>query len=310
MLQELMSLMAQYGLLLVFVNVLVEQLGVPLPAMPTLIVAGALASDGKLAVLAVFAVSFAACIMGDGLWYWAGRHFGRRVLKLLCLVSLSPDSCVSQSEVRFVRWGSSLLIVAKFIPGLSTMAPPMAGALRLGWVSFLLFDSIGTIVWIGSAIGAGLIFHTQIDALFAGLKSMGTIAFFLIAGLLLIYILIKWWERQRLYKALRMARINANELQQMIDAGGKPVIADVRSSLARAIEHRRIPGALPVTLNEVDALIGHLPNDSEIILYCSCPNEESAARAAKILINHGYTRVRPLHGGVAAWEEAGYVLEN
>jgi membrane protein DedA with SNARE-associated domain/rhodanese-related sulfurtransferase len=310
MIQEIMLLMAQYGLLLVFANVLVEQLGVPLPAVPTMIVAGALAADGKLSVFAVFAVSFVACIIGDAFWYWAGRHFGHRVLRLLCRVSLSPDSCVSQSEVRFDRWGYSLLIVAKFVPGLSTMAPPMAGAMHLGWASFLFFDSIGTIVWVGAAICTGLLFHTQIDNLFARLESMGTIALLLVAGLLVAYIAIKWWERRHLYKMLRMARISVDELQQLLATGAKPVIVDVRSSVARTLERRTIPGALQVTIEEVDAQIGHLPTDSEIILYCTCPNEESAARAAKMLIDRGYFRVRPLQGGLEAWIEAGYVLED
>ncbi|MFC3106385.1 DedA family protein/thiosulfate sulfurtransferase GlpE [Undibacterium arcticum] len=309
MMQELVLLIAQYGLLLVFANVLLEQLGLPLPAVPTMIVAGALAADAKLSVFAVFAVSFVACIIGDAVWYWAGRHFGNGVLKLLCRVSLSPDSCVRQSEVRFDRWGSSLLMVAKFIPGLSTMAPPMAGVMHLGWASFLFYDSVGTVVWVGAAICAGFLFHKEIDDLFARLESMGTIALVLVAGLLVAYIVIKWWKRRRLYKMLRMARISVDELQQLMAGGEKPVIVDVRSNVARKLDRRSIPGALPVTIGEVDAQIGHLPTDSEIILYCTCPNEESAARAAKILIDRGYTRVRPLQGGLEAWVDAGYMLE-
>ena len=159
MMQELVLLISQYGLLLIFANVLLEQLGVPLPAVPTMILAGALAADGKFSVSAVFSVSLLACMLGDAVWYWAGRHFGNRVLKLLCRVSLSPDSCVMQSEVRFERWGGRLLMAAKFVPGLSTVAPPMAGAMQLGWPSFLLYDGMGAIVWIGISIGAGLLFH-------------------------------------------------------------------------------------------------------------------------------------------------------
>jgi membrane protein DedA with SNARE-associated domain/rhodanese-related sulfurtransferase len=310
MMQELVLLIAQYGMLLVFANVLLEQLGLPLPAVPTMILAGALAADGKLSVSAVGAVSLLACMIGDAVWFWAGRHFGNRVLKLLCRVSLSPDSCVMQSEVRFGRWGGHLLMAAKFVPGLSTMAPPMAGAMQLGWPSFLFYDGVGAIAWIGMAIGAGLLFHAQIDHLFASLESMGTIAIVLLGGLLAVFIAIKWWQRRRLYETLRMARISVDELQGLMEAGGKPVIVDVRSGVARQLDRRIIPGALPVDIGEVGEQIGHLPTDSEIILYCTCPNEESAARVAKLLIDRGYTRVRPLRGGLEAWIEAGYVLED
>ncbi|MFC5476260.1 DedA family protein/thiosulfate sulfurtransferase GlpE [Paraherbaspirillum soli] len=312
MMQNLIVLIAQYGLLLVFANVLVEQLGLPLPAVPTMIVAGALAADGKLSLSAVFAVSLAACIIGDAVWYWAGRRFGNRVLRLLCRVSLSPNSCVMQAQVSFRRWGGSLLMAAKFVPGLSTMAPPMAGAMKLGWPSFLFFDSVGAIVWIGAAVGAGRLFHAKIEYLFARLESMGTIAIMLLAGLLALYIGLKWWQRRHLVNTLRMARISVDELQHLMKSGDNPVIVDVRSAVGRQLEPRRIPGALPVDLgrmDELNAYIGHLPSDREIILYCTCPNEISAAKVAKMLMDRGYTRVRPLQGGLEAWAAAGYSLE-
>lgn len=310
MMQELVSLIAQYGLLLVFANVLLVQLGLPMPAVPTMILAGALVAAGKLPIFAVLAVSFVACIIGDAVWYWAGRHFGNRVLKLLCRVSLSPDACVMQSEVRFERWGGRLLMAAKFVPGLSTMAPPMAGAMRLGWQSFLFYDSVGALAWIGMSIGAGVLFHAEMDRLFARLENMGSVTIALLGGLLGAYIGFKWWQRRRLYKTLRMARISVDELQGLLEAGEKPVIVDVRSGAARALEQRTIPGALAVDMGAVEVQMSHLPSDSEIILYCTCPNEESAARVAKMLIDRGYTRVRPLLGGLDAWVAAGYVLED
>src|ERR1700682_1621489 len=133
---ELVHLIAQYGLALVFLNVLVEQICLPVPAVPTLIVAGALSADGKLSAAAVFGVAFLACFIGDGLWYAAGRIYGRRVMRLLCRISLSPDTCVRQSEDHFERWGRLTLVLSKFIPGLSTVAPPLAGAMRLGLPAF------------------------------------------------------------------------------------------------------------------------------------------------------------------------------
>ena len=162
---DLAQLIGQYGLALVFLNVLVEQIGLPLPAVPTLVVAGALAAAGELSAAAVFGVAVLACFIGDGLWFAGGRIYGRRVMSLLCRISLSPDSCVRQSEYHFERWGRAALVVSKFIPGLSTVTPPLAGAMRMGWPSFVLLNGIGIALWAGLPIAAGMLFHDQIDRL-------------------------------------------------------------------------------------------------------------------------------------------------
>ncbi|MGH8809126.1 MAG: DedA family protein/thiosulfate sulfurtransferase GlpE [Noviherbaspirillum sp.] len=303
-----MLLIAQYGLLLVFANVLLEQIGLPLPAVPTMLVAGALAADGELAAPAVVAVALIACLIGDAIWYAAGRRYGMRVLRLLCRISISPDSCVMQSQMSFERWGSGLLVVAKFIPGLSTMAPPMAGAMRLGWGAFLVFDCIGSLIWIGASVAVGMLFHTEIDRLFAYMENMGMTAIALLLGLFALFITTKWWQRQRLYKTLRMARISVHELQGLIDGKANPVIVDVRSDTARKLDPRSIPGARHIDIAHVDAHIANLPAEREIILYCTCPNEASAAQVAKMLMDRGYKHVRPLHGGLDAWAAAGYAV--
>src|SRR5258706_6211854 len=148
----LLSLIAEYGLALVFANVLLEQVGVPIPAVPALIMSGALAAEGKASVVGLFAVATAACLIGDGLWYIAGRRYGLGVLRVLCKVSLSPDSCVRQTESRFGKWGSTTLVFGKFIPGVSTVAPPLAGAMKVGWARFLFFNTIGILLWVGAAV--------------------------------------------------------------------------------------------------------------------------------------------------------------
>src|SRR5256712_5339785 len=169
-------LIAEYGLALVFANVLLEQIGLPIPAVPALVVAGALAAEGELSPLAVFGVAFVACMIGDAVWYLAGRRYGRRVMKFLCRVSLSPDSCVRQTEFRFERWGKLTLVLSKFIPGLSTIAAPLAGAMRLGWPSFLLLNGLGVVIWAGAAIAAGMAFHAQIHEIILRLEGLGTLA--------------------------------------------------------------------------------------------------------------------------------------
>jgi len=303
-------LIAQYGLAFVFANVMLEQIGLPIPAVPTLVVAGALAAEGQLSPFAIFGVAFVACMIGDALWYLAGRRWGRRVMKLLCRVSLSPDSCVRQTEVRFDRWGGLTLVLSKFIPGLSTIAPPLAGAMRLGWPSFLLLNGLGVAIWAGAAIGAGMLFHAQISDLILHLEDLGTLAIEIIGVLLGGYIALKWWERRRFYKMLRIARIGVGELRALMDGGKRPVIVDVRSPGTRDLDRRFIPGALAMDIAEVDRRLEQLPADREIVFYCTCPNEASAAQVAKKLIGLGYTRVRPLQGGLDAWIEAGFDVEH
>ena len=302
-------LIAEYGLALVFANVLLEQLGLPIPAVPTLVVAGALAAEGELSPLAVFGLAFVACMIGDAVWFLAGRRYGRRVMAFLCRVSLSPDSCVRQTEFRFERWGRLTLVLSKFIPGLSTIAPPLAGAMRLGWPSFLLLNSLGVVIWAGVAIGAGMAFHAQINEFIVRLEGLGTLAAEAVGVLLGGYIALKWWERRRFYRALRIARIGVADLRALIDGGKRPVVVDVRSPGARDLDPRFIPGALAMGAAEVDGRLGELPADREIVFYCTCPNEASAAQVAKKLIGLGYTRVRPLHGGLDAWIAAGYEVE-
>ncbi|GAB2535214.1 DedA family protein/thiosulfate sulfurtransferase GlpE [Rhodanobacter koreensis] len=306
MAHEIIALIAQYGLLLVFLNVLVEQAGVPVPAVPTMVVAGALAANGRLALAGVVLAAVLACLLSDLAWYWAGRRFGSGVMRTLCRISLSPDSCVKQSELRFQRWRGRVLLIAKFVPGLSTVAPPLVGAMGLRTAAFVLLDGFGSLLWAGLAVGLGYAFAKQVDVVLAAMASAGTVAFELLLVLLALYIAVKWWQRRRLLLALRMARITVDELNRSIMGGQDPVVVDVRSQAARLLDTRVIPGALLADLESVGKALHDIPSDRELVIYCSCPNEVSAARAAKLLMAIGYRNVRPLLGGLDAWDAAGY----
>jgi membrane protein DedA with SNARE-associated domain/rhodanese-related sulfurtransferase len=297
-----------YGVTIVFVNVLLDQIGLPVPAVPTLVVAGAVAAHGQMSMLALFFWAVIACLIPDCGWYFIGERYGIRVLKTLCRVSLEPDSCVSQTQTRFERWGVNSLVIAKFVPGLAIIAPPMAGALRIGWPRFVFLSVCSAVLWVGFAVGAGVLFNSQIARLLEQLAKFGSLAGAGVGLALAVYIAVKWWERRRFYQLLRMARISVAELYALIQAGAAPVIIDVRSVTARELEPRRIPGALNVSLQDVAHHLKDLPRDRDIILYCTCPSEASAARVAKILMNHGFKRVRPLHGGLDAWVAAGYAV--
>ena len=310
MVHDIILLITQYGLLLVFVNVLIEQVGVPVPAVPTLIVAGALAANGQLSLPGVMGVALLACLLGDLLWYEAGRRFGGRVMRTICRISLSPDSCVRQSEMRFQRWRGGMLLVAKFIPGLSTVAPPLVGAMGLRRSTFLLLDGLGSLLWISVAVALGHAFASQIGVLLTALANAGTVALELVAALLALYIAIKWWQRQRLLHALRMARITAAELNRAMAGDNVPVVVDVRSGPGRVLDPRIIPGALLADPKSVGQMIRGLAPDRELVMYCSCPNEVSSATAAKLLMAAGYRNVRPLLGGLDAWVAAGYRVDH
>jgi len=304
------SLSGGFGVALVSLNVLLDQIGLPVPAVPTLIVAGAVAADSRLFGLELFVGASMACLMPDIGWFVAGRIYGSRVMKTLCRISLNPDSCVSQTQLRFERWGPGAMIFAKFVPGLAILAPPLAGATGMRWSRFLFLSSISAALWVGVALGVGALLKPQLVLVLPRMQHLASAAAWFIGSLLAAYIAYKWWERRRFYRTLRMARIGVAELYELIEAGAAPVIVDVRSVTARALEPRQVPGALSITLQEVATQLTHLPRDREIVLYCSCPNEASAAQVARVLIHNGFKRVRPLHGGLDAWIAAGYGAES
>lgn len=305
-----MDRVLEYGLALVFVNVFLEQLGFPIPAVPTLIVAGALAAEGRISLPAVVALAALASVIADILWYVAGRRYGLAVLRVLCKVSLSPDSCVRQTEARYAQWGPVTLVFAKFIPGISTVAPPLAGATKVGWARFMFFNTLGILLWVGAAVGIGYALHTHVAGLLERLEQLGALAVQILALLLAAFIAFKWWERQRLFRMLRVGRITAGELRRLMDEGREPVVVDVRSSTVRTADRRYIPGALQMDLSEVDRRAPALPRDRDVVFYCSCPNDASAAAAAKQLMKLGFTRVRPLQGGIEEWIAAGYEVSS
>lgn len=308
MTQQLVLALSQYGLMVVLLNVLLDQVGLPVPAVPTLIISGAFAASGQLSLGELFVGSVAACLIADSGWYWVGQKYGIRVLKTLCRISLEPDSCVSQTQTRFERWGVNSLVIAKFVPGLAIIAPPLAGAMRIGWPRFLVLSTLSAALWAGCALLAGVLFRAQIQQLLQTLDQLGSALVIVGASLLALYIGYKWWQRARFYSLLRMARIGVDELYELMQAGAAPVVIDVRSATARSLEPRWIPGALNISLSEVGQRLKDLPRDRDIIVYCTCPSEASAARVAKILMNHGFKRVRPLHGGLDAWLAAGYAV--
>ena len=297
-----------HGAWFVGLNVFLQQLGLPIPAVPTMIVAGALAATSRLTAPAVFTLAVLASVVADLAWYWAGRRYGYRVLKFLCRVSLSPDTCVRQTEGIFERYGFFSVVVSKFVPGFSTVAPPIAGALDMRLPSFLGAAFASAALWVGAAMGAGWLFRDQVAMALAWMSENTALAATIVGALLAAYVLVKAWQRWRLARFVAASRISVDELATMLDSDARPYLVDVGSKLAH--EHRpRIPGAVLLDLDEIASRTHEFPSDRDIVLYCACPNEASARRAAQILHAHGYRRARPLAGGLDAWIASGRAVE-
>jgi rhodanese-related sulfurtransferase len=245
----------------------------------------------------------------DFAWYLAGRRYGAGIMRLLCRVSLSPDSCVSETQTRFERWGAKAILLAKFVPGLSTIAPPLAGALRMRPARFVTLSALGSALWATTFLSLGALASPTLLDVIPWITHRGAQALVVVLLLLCGYILFKWWDRRRFYASLRSARIEPAELYALMTATTAPAILDVRTHLARTVDPRALPGALHVPPEAVQASLALLERNREIVVYCNCPNEASAAKVAKLLQRHGFKRVRPLHGGLDGWASAGYPLE-
>ena len=297
---QLVSLLQTYGVLIVFCTVLMEQIGLPIPAFPVLIVGGALAATGDFSWAACLAVSLAACLLSDYFWFRAGRHYGKRILRVLCKISLSPDYCVRQTEDNFQRHGPKALIVAKFIPGFNTIAPPLAGAMGTSTPRFLVFTMLGGLLWSGVGIGLGAYFHASVDGVLDVFSTMGTTALLVLLGVLGAFVAFKYWERRRFQRGTEIERISLRELLDLIEEGKDPVIVDARSMTAQQMDPP-IPGALIYNASEPEQFMARLDRDSHIVVYCSCPDDVTAAQVARQLAARGFHRARPLHGGLEAW---------
>ncbi len=303
------EMLATYGLWLVFGVVLLEQLGLPLPAPLLLLTAGALSASGKFNLFLAVAATLVACLIADVFWFYLGRHRGVRVLGWLCRISLEPDSCVRRTQNMFTRYGLRSLAVAKFIPGFSTIAPPLAGMSGVSVTRFLFHVGIGSLFYGTSCLCLGYFFSGQIRQIGVAMAHVGGSALSLLVGLALLYIAFKYWQRQRLLRELRAARITVAELRQKLDAGENLIIIDLRSRAELAQDRSIIQGAVHLDLGDIEMRHHEFPHDRDIVMYCSCPNEVTSARGAQALQRKGFSRVRPLLGGIDAWRERKYPTE-
>lgn len=283
----------------VFLNVLAQQAGLPVPAVPTLLLAGSLAlSSGQLG--AMLAAAILASVLADLGWYQAGRAFGYRVLAGLCRLSINPGSCVSQTEARFVRWGPGSLVVAKFIPGFSTVAPPIAGALRMGLPGFTLAAATGAMLWAGLALGAGWVLRDEVQAAIALLDRHVGSALIVIGAVAAIWLGWKLWQKYRFRQLAAVPHITPAELLAALHAPQPPLVLDLRGR-SMVAETGPIAGATVAEHDRLLDAVGTWPKQQPIVTLCACPEDAGAVQAAHRLLKAGYRSVRPLQGGYAAW---------
>jgi membrane protein DedA with SNARE-associated domain/rhodanese-related sulfurtransferase len=295
-----------HGYTVLLAWVFAEQIGLPVPSLPLLLAAGALAGTGQFNFFACLAVSVFAAVCADSIWYQMGRMKGIKVLQLLCKISLEPDSCVRRTEGLFSTQGARSLLVAKFFPGFSTVAPPLAGVFHMAMGRFLLYDAGGSLIWAGSFLLLGYIFSGQIEYIAERAASLGSGLLVLIIGGMAGYILYKYIGRRRFLRELRISRITVEELKQKIDDGEEVMVIDLRHPLDFDADPETIPGAFRFDAKELEEKNDRLPRDREVILYCTCPNEATSARLALLLRRQGIKHIRPLQGGLDAWREQGY----
>ncbi len=266
---ETLQFVVQYGYALLFVWVLIEQGGLPIPATPLLLAAGALAGQGRMSMPLVILAGTAGCFGADVFWYFFGKRRGAIVLNLLCRIALEPDSCVRRTETRFSNWGPRTLLICKFVPGLNTAAPALAGMVRVPYPRFIIFDLLGALLWTTAYSLLGFIFSRQLDRIARDAHLVGGWLVALFASGVVAYVLYRWADRERFLAQVKGDRITPDELKHELEAGEHPVIIDLRHPLDVLTDPRTLPGALQISPEDLPARHSEITRDVEIVLFCT-----------------------------------------
>ena len=298
----------KYGYWVIFLWVLTEQLGIPIPSTPLLLTAGTLTATHQLRLPWVLASALLASLMADTTWYIFGKRYGSAVVRLMCRLSFESSACVRKTEGYFTKSGATALLVAKFVPGLGSVAAPIAGQIGMGYAKFALSDAGGIMLWILTITLGGRFFG---DVLKRHPGALSWTAHFFAAIFALLFIGFLVWrmlQRRAFLRSVRMARIEPEELKSLIDSGQPVFIVDLRHPLDYLPDPRTIPGAITMTPDKLVEQSDRIPRDQEVVLFCTCPSEATAAKMAMRLRQMGIYRVRPLRGGYEDWKKLGFPL--
>jgi len=267
--QGTIEFLLRHGYFLLLGWVFLEQAGLPIPSVPLMLAAGTLAGTGRMSLGGSLALCVVAAVAADTVWYSLGRVQGIKILQWLCKISLEPDSCVRRTEGLFEKQGARSLLFAKFLPGLSSVATPMAGILHMRLRKFLLFDALGSLLWAGTYLTLGYLFSGQIEKIAHSAAALGGWLLVVLAMGLAGYILYKSAARQKFLHELRISRISVDELKEKIDAGEELAIVDLRHSVDFEADPETIPGALRMDARNLSENREKLPHSREVILYCT-----------------------------------------
>lgn len=298
-----------YGYWVLFGAVLAEQIGLPIPAVPILLAMGALAGEDRFSFLGAVLLAVSASLTGDTVWYELGRRRGRSVVKFVCRIALEPDFCVRRAENTFLRHGSVALVFAKFVPGLSTAAPPLVAVIGMRRAVFLLWDGLGALAWSALYVTLGYIFRKQLERAGAYAEQMGLASAAILVVALVLFIAWKFTQRLKFLRQLRTDRITPEDLARKMERGEDVFVADLRHPLDYDADQFKVRGAHRLLPEELDQHHGEIPRDRDVVLYCNCPNEATSAMIAMQLRRLGITRVRPLAGGFESWRGLGFPVE-
>jgi membrane protein DedA with SNARE-associated domain/rhodanese-related sulfurtransferase len=303
------AILLTYGYYLIFGWVLLEQIGLPLPATPVLLAAGALSATEHMNFFSALLAGILACLIADLSWFLFGRRYGHYVLRLLCRFSLESTVCVRRTHDSFGKRGAYTLLFAKFVPGLSVVAPPVAGQTGMSLRRFLLFDAGGALAWVGTLLLAGRLFGDVIDKDPHVLDWLGRFGGILLILGILGFLGSRIYRSQSYLRKLRTARLEPIKLKEMMDAGQEVYIVDLRHPLELVPDPFTLPGAHHLSPDSLAARSAEIPQDRDIVLYCTCPSEATAAKTAMTLRKLGVERVRPLRGGFDEWKRLGFPLD-
>jgi membrane protein DedA with SNARE-associated domain len=267
--EEALATLRENGYPMLFLAVLLDQLGIPLPSLPILLAAGALVGLGHMAAPPVLLVILLASLLGDLFWYELGRRKGGGILNFLCRVSLEPETCVRTTEGVFERYGVRCLLFAKFVPGLYTVTPPVAGIVGLPLRRFVFWDTAGIAIWAGVYVGLGFALSHQLESLLMKMEAWGASVFQVVLLVVVLHLAYKFVGRQQFLRRLRIARLTPEELKEKIDGGEEVMIADLRHSSDLSRNPFVIPGALVIAIDQLEQRHSELPRDRDIVLYCT-----------------------------------------
>lgn len=299
---------------ILFAWVFIEQAGIPIPSVPVLLAAGTMSSAHRLHISLVLPVVLLACLLPDSMWFLLGRRYGSRIVNLLCKMSLEAASCVTRTQSSLQRRGATTMLFAKFVPGLSTMAAPIAGQAGVRLRVFVAYDLLGSLVWASAWLFGGRFLGQLIERSSRWFSVLVRYAVPVVLLMVAAVLIVRYVRRVKFLRELRGLRLEPGQLQAMLEDAGRerlpgPFIVDLRHPLDVQGDPVTLPGALLLGPSELRQRHEVIPRDRDVVLYCTCPNEETSAKLALELRRLGIRRVRPLRGGLQGWRDAGFALE-